>query len=133
MYYAMSKSKHLIRVIGVLFGIACIGFLAYSLGYVPCMYNYLIWRVESANTASEEKQAFRIATDWGRVWEVYLNQSEGNTKKEQRSKEPLIVSLEWLESSPYSGAAYSAHRSVIDTNNLLILYSKNYANKLKVR
>jgi len=101
-------------------------FLVYYLFYIPLKFSYLIWRVESARTAAEEKQAFITAANWGRVWEVYLERTTNAQNNIQNPKVNVVVSLEWIECSPYNGAAYQTHRVVIDTNNLDILYNKKY-------
>ena len=46
-------------------------FLGYFFVYEPLKFRFLISRVESAKTAEEERRAFEIADDWGRVWEVH--------------------------------------------------------------
>jgi hypothetical protein len=80
-------------------------FLGYYFVYEPLKFRYLAARVESAMTAAEERRAFQLAGDWGRVWEVdRLSQKDVAAAGRQISGDWLIH-LEWLESSPYGGGA----------------------------
>ena len=82
--------------------------------------------MESARTAAEERKAFQLAADRGRVWEVdRLSQKDVAAAGKQISGNWLIR-LEWLESSRYGGGAYVAYRAVIDTNNLRVLRERVY-------
>jgi hypothetical protein len=101
-------------------------FLGYYFAYEPLKFRYLVARVESARTAAEERKAFQLAADWGRVWEVdRLSQNDVAAAGKQISGNWLIR-LEWLESSRYGGGAYVAYRAVIDTNNLRVLRERVY-------
>ena len=100
-------------------------FLGYALVYEPLKFQYLVSRVESAKTAAEERKAFQIAADWGRVWEVYRLSPKDVAADGRQITGDWLLRLEWLESSPYSGGAYVAYRAVIDTNNLRVL-AKRY-------
>ena len=100
-------------------------FLGYALVYEPLKFQYLVSRVESAKTAAEERKAFQIAADWGRVWEVNRLSPKDVAADGRQITGDWLLRLEWLESSPYSGGAYVAYRAVIDTNNLRVL-AKRY-------
>src|SRR2546428_5365652 len=67
---AMTTRKKALLAIATVLWVPIVAFLSYGYIYQPLKYRYLISRVESARTASEEHAAFRIAADWGRVWEV---------------------------------------------------------------
>ena len=101
-------------------------FFDYNFIFEPLKFRYFIYRVESARTASEEIQAFKLAANWGRVWEVNQLRAQDWPVGRERPQSEWLLDLEWLESSPFSGAGYHAYRGVIDTNNLLILQTKEY-------
>ena len=94
---------------------------AYTGVFVPLKFRYLIRQVESARTADEERRAFQLAADWGRVWEVDRLSPKDMAADGRQISGDWLLRLEWLESSPYSGGAYVAYRAVIDTNNLQVL------------
>jgi hypothetical protein len=122
----MSARKKMVRVLFVVLVLPLVGLLVWSLAVQPLKYRYLIWRVESARTATEEMAAFRLAADWGRVWEVnHLRPDEAVADGRQMTGDWLLR-LEWLASSPFRGRAYVAYRAVTDTNNLRILWDKKY-------
>jgi hypothetical protein len=100
--------------------------LAYDLIYKPIKFRYLISRVEAAGTAAEEAQAFTLAANSGRIWKISRLRTQDWPANHSRPQSDWLVRLEWLESSPYGGAAYVAFRGVIDTNNLSILWNKKY-------
>jgi hypothetical protein len=100
-------------------------FLAYEFFYVPLKFRYLVSKVESAKTAAEERRAFQIAADWGRVWEVDRLSPKDMAADGRQIAGDWLLRLEWLESSPYGGGAYVAYRALIDTNNLRVL-AKSY-------
>lgn len=50
--------------------------------YEPLKFQYLIHKVESASTAQEEKNAFRLARRWGRVWETNWLPANSNLELE---------------------------------------------------
>jgi hypothetical protein len=104
---------------------AIVMFVAYANIVVPLKFRYLVHRVESAHTADEERRAFQLAADWGRVWEVdRLTPREVAANGKQIAGDWLLR-LEWLESSSFGSGAYVAYRAVIDTNNLQVL-AKSY-------
>ena len=72
--------------------------------------------MKSAQTASEERAAFRLAADWGRVWEVDRLRPGDTAVQERKLSGDWLLRLEWLPSSPYGGGAYVAYRGVVDTN-----------------
>jgi hypothetical protein len=122
----MNTRGHFVRIVGVLVVAGVVAFLGYYFGYEPLKFRYLIHRVESARTADEEHRAFTLAADWGRVWQVHRLRPEDVAADGRRISGDWLLRLEWLQSSPYGGGAYSAYRAVIDTNNLAILYDKRY-------
>jgi hypothetical protein len=122
----MSARNKIVRVLIVLLVLPMLGLLVWGFVLQPLKYRYLIWRVESARTATEERAAFRVAADWGRVWEVNRLRSEDAAADGRQVAGDWLLQLEWLASSPFSGRAYVAHRAVTDTNNLRILWDKKY-------
>lgn len=122
----MSARKKIVRVLFVLLVVPLLGLLVWGFVLQPLKYRYLIWRVESARTATEEMAAFRVAADWGRVWEVNRLRPEDAVPDGRQVTGDWLLQLEWLPSSPFSGRAYVAYRAVTDTNNLRILWDKKY-------
>ena len=122
----MHARKKAVIAAGLVVFVPALVFLAYGYVYVHLKYRYLIRQVESAQTASEEREAFRMAVDWGRVWEVDRLQPGDPIVQERKLSGDWLLRLEWLHSSPYGGGAYSAYRGVLDTNNLRILWEKKY-------
>lgn len=122
----MSTRGHFIRILGMLAVTGVAVFLGYYFAYEPLKFRYLIHRVEAARTADEEKRAFTLAADWGRVWQVHRLRAEDAAAAGKPMSGDWLLRLEWLQSSPYGGGAYSAYRAVVDTNNLKILYDKKY-------
>jgi len=102
------------------------GLLMWGFLYPPMKYRYLIWRVESAHTANEEMAAFKIAADWGRVWEANRLSEADATAEGRKLTGDWLLMLEWLDTWPFSGKAYVVYRAVTDTNNLRILWEKDY-------
>lgn len=123
---SMSTRQRIVRVLFVLLVIPLVGILVWSFVLQPIKYRYLVWRVESAHTATEEMTAFRAAAEWGRVWEVDRLRPEDVTADGRKMSGDWLLRLEWLDSSPFSGGAYVAYRVVTDTNNLRILWEKKY-------
>ena len=121
-----TRRKIVVRVLFVVLVVPLVGLLAWGFVYQPIKYRYLVWRVESASTATQEMAAFRIAADWGRVWEVDRLRPEDAVADGRKMNGDWLLRLEWLDSSPFSGGAYVAYRAVTDTNNLRILWEKKY-------
>lgn len=122
----MSARKKIVSLLFVLLVVPLLGLLVWGFILQPVKYRYLIWRVESASTAAEEMAAFRVAADWGRVWEVNRLRQEEAVAEGRKMSGNWLLQLEWLPSSPFSGRAYVAYRAVTDTNNLRILWDKKY-------
>jgi hypothetical protein len=122
----MSARKKKDRVLFVLLVVPLLESLVWAFVVKPLKYRYLIWRVESARTATEEMAAFRVAADWGRVWEVNRLRPEDAVAAGRQMTGDWLLELEWLPSSPFSGQPYVAYRAVTDTNNLRILSDKKY-------
>ena len=122
----MSTRKKVVRVLFAVLVVPLVGLLVWGFLLQPLKYRYLIWRVESARTATEESAAFRIAADWGRVWEVDRLRPEDAIADGRKLTGDWLLKLEWLDSSPFSGGAYVAYRAVTDTNSLRILSEKKY-------
>jgi hypothetical protein len=110
----------------VLVWLPILALLGHSYLWLPLKYRYIISRVENAQTADQEKAAFKLAADWGRVWEVDRLTSSDAAADGRPLSGDWLLRIEWLDSSPFRGEAYRAYRSVIDTNNLRILWGKAY-------
>lgn len=122
----MNPRKKIVRVLLAVLVVPLAGLLAWGFMLQPLKYRYLIWRVESARTPTEEMAAFRIAADWGRVWEINRLRTEDAVADGRQITGDWLLRLEWLPSSPFGGGAYVAYRAVTDTNNLHILWEKKY-------
>ena len=121
----ISRKKTLIGV-ALLVWLPLLAIFGHSYLWLPLKYHHIISRVENTQTAYQERIAFLLAADWGRVWEVdRLTSSDAAADGRQLSGDCLLR-IEWLDSSPFSGGAYCAYRAVIDTNHLRILWEKNY-------
>ena len=97
-------------------------FLGYDFAYEPLKFQWLISSVESAKTATEEREAFTLAAWWGRIWELNRLRPEDLPKRAHHIRGDSVLEVEWLESSPWTGQPYRAYRRVLDTNSLEILY-----------
>ena len=117
----MTLRRKIFLGIGFAFIAVVVLFVAYEGVVVPLKFRYLVHRVESARTAEEERRAFQLAADWGRVWEVERLIPQDLAADGRQITGDWLLRLEWLESSPFSGGAYVAFRAVIDTNNLRVL------------
>jgi len=122
----MSTRKKVVRVLFALLVIPLGGFLAWAFLLQPLKYRYMIHRVESARTPGEERAAFEVAADWGRVWEVNRLRPDDPAARDRKLSGDWLLRLEWLPSSPFGDGAYVAYRVVTDTNNLRILWEKKY-------
>ncbi len=117
----MTSRRKIFLSFGLVFIAAVVLFVAYDCVFVPLKFRYLVHCVESARTAEEERRAFQLAADWGRVWEVDRLTPKDMAANGRQITGEWLLRLEWLESSPFSGGAYVAFRAVIDTNNLRVL------------
>jgi hypothetical protein len=122
----ITRRKIVVRVLFVVLVVPLAGLLAWGFVYQPIKCRFLVWRVESASTATEEMAAFRMAADWGRVWEVDRLRPEDAVADGRKMTGDYLLRLEWLDSSPFGGGACAAYRAVADTNNLKILWEKKY-------
>ena len=123
---SMITRKKVLRTVGAVIAFAVAVFLGYGYIYQPLKYRYLVSRVESARTTAEEQAAFRLAAEWGRIWQIHHVRPEDAAAVGRSLSGDWLLKLEWLESSPYRGRAYVAYRAVTDTNNLRILWDKKY-------
>jgi hypothetical protein len=121
----MTRRRKIVLGFGLTLVAAVALVFAYSCVFVPLKFRYLVHRVESARTADEERRAFQVAADWGRVWEVDRLSPKDMAADGRHITGDWLLRLEWLQSSPYGGGAYVAYRAVIDTNNLRVL-AKSY-------
>jgi hypothetical protein len=112
--------------VAFLVSVPLIAVLGHSYLWLPLKYRHIIKRVENAQTADQEKAAFKLAADWGRVWELDRLTSSDAAADGRKLSGDWLLRIEWLDSLPFSGGAYRAYRSVIDTNNLHILWEKRY-------
>jgi len=77
-------------------------FLGYYFAYEPLKFQWLISSVESAKTATEEREAFTLAARWGRIWELNRLRPEDLPKRAHHIRGDSVLEVEWLESSPSS-------------------------------
>ena len=122
----MTTRERIMVTVAVVLWLPIFLLLGYDRIYKPIKFHYIVARVESARSAAEEKRAFTLAANWGRVWEVERLRPEDWPTRLSRPQSDWLLRLEWLESSPSSGSPYVAFRGVIDTNNLVILWAKKY-------
>ena len=122
---ARTPRRKILLSIGLAFIAAFVLLVACLCAFVPLKFRYLVHRVESARTAEEERRAFKLAADWGRLWEVDRLTSKDVATDGRRITGDWLLRLEWLESSPFTGKPYVAFRAVVDTNNLRVL-AKDY-------
>ncbi|MBI3417375.1 MAG: hypothetical protein HY043_18945 [Verrucomicrobia bacterium] len=120
----MSFRERILHGLFVLIFAPAVCILAFGFVYEPIKFHYLIWRVESARTVAEEKEAFLLAARWGQVWELDRLRRSDLPKEAQHIGGERILRLEWLESAPWNGHPYCAYRVVLDEANLPILYAK---------
>lgn len=118
----MTRRRKILLGFGLTFIATVLIVVAHGYIYEPLKFHYLVYRVESANTSDEERRAFTLAANWGRVWEVDRLSPEDVAADGRKITGDWLLRLEWLQSSPYHGGAYVAYRAVIDTNNLQVLY-----------
>ncbi len=86
----------IVRVLFILLMVPLLGLLVWGFVLQPLKYRYLIWRVEPARTTSEERAAFRVAADWGRVSEVNHLRSEDTVADGRQVTGDWLLQLEWL-------------------------------------
>jgi hypothetical protein len=122
----MSRRRKIVRLLFAILVIALLGVLVWALAIQPLKYAFLVHGIETARTTADEQAAFRRAADWGRVWEVDRLRPEDGSVRDRGLTGDWLFRIEFLPSSPYGGGAYVAYRSVIDTNNLRILWEKKY-------
>ncbi|HUS35807.1 MAG TPA: hypothetical protein VM680_10700 [Verrucomicrobiae bacterium] len=114
--------RKVILVIGACVWTPILLLLGWGFIYQPLKFRYVIWRVESAATESEEAKAFDLARRSGRVFEIdSLKQNELPARAQHLRGGP-IIKIEWLESSFWTGTPYRAYRRVLSTNNLQLLH-----------
>ncbi len=94
----------------------------------PIKFEYLRYRVESAGTVEAERQAFRLASTWGHVWEVGYVARQYLPDRYRATQAERLLRIEWLEAWP-SGIPFQAYRQVIDQRNLRELERKGSANQ----
>jgi hypothetical protein len=82
-------------------------------------FQYLIQRIELAQTSQEERAAFELAASWGHVWELNrLTKREWLPARAQHLRGDWVLELEWLEHSAWTGKPFRAYRVVLDERNL---------------
>jgi len=122
----MTTREKILVSVAVVLSLPIVLLLGYDGVYGPIKFRYIVARVESARSAAEEKRAFTLAANWGRVWEVERLRPADWPARLSRPPSDWLLRLEWIESSPWSGSPYVVFRGVIDTNNLMILWTKKY-------
>ena len=123
----ISQRTKVITAIILWLPILCL--FGYFLVYETLKFGFIIHRVESAQTSSEEREAFALAKRWGCCWEIHL-ESPPKAWLDHRQLDAvvgdpgrsLVVELEWLESKP-SGVPYRARRTLMEKSNVYVLLS----------
>ena len=133
-YYARFRQRFpdvavRLRHAGSFFGVILLASIVivalYHLAFEPLKFQYLIRRVESAQTSQEERSAFDLAARWGHVWELNrLTNREWLPERAQHLQGAWILKLEWLEGSLWTGEPFRAYRVVLDEKNLEIMDRK---------
>lgn len=103
--------------------------LATWLAYEPLKFRHAIWRIESARTVDEEREAMRFASRVGYVWEadrVERRYFEHLPARARQTTGDVVVVIEWLESSPWTGEPYRAYRSLLEPTNRELLFSDRH-------
>ena len=118
----MTARRKITLAVALILWLPILGFLGYAFIYQPLKFRYLISRIESANSAAEERDAFALAPRAGRVWEINRLRPQELPERARRITGDCVLELEWLESSAWTGTPYRAYRHVIDTNNMKSLY-----------
>jgi hypothetical protein len=108
----------------ILISLAVILYLLRVFVYIPLKYHNITRLVETARTAEEERRAFLLAGEQGRIWEVFVEWPEKHDSREKIQQTNALVRIEWLTCSPISGLPYQTRRALTDTNNLQLLYKK---------
>jgi hypothetical protein len=112
-----------LRHVGLLFGATFLATVVTELFYdcavQPLKFQYLIQRIELAQTSQEERAAFELAASWGHVWELNrLTKREWLPARAQHLRGDWVLELEWLEHSAWTGKPFRAYRVVLDERNL---------------
>lgn len=120
-----SKSRTQVRTIGMLFATifftSLMAFMFHNFVIQPLKLRHLIRRLESARTVQEERAAFELAAQWGRIWELSrLTDREWWPAHMQHLEGDCLLQVEWLESSAWTGKPYRAYRIVLDERNLRV-------------
>lgn len=112
----------------ILAAMACALISGVALGRKPLSILYVIWKVESASTAEEERRVLAMSTNVGFLWEINVSErtprgvlSIPYTEAARGKGGPgLQLELEWLESPPWSHQPFRAHRTLIEPKNLMV-------------
>jgi hypothetical protein len=93
----------------------------------PLKFHYAIWRIESATTSAQERDAFILATRVGRVWEInqiHTNEFQGLPSRVKHRADEEVTEIEWLEWPWWGGQPFRAYRVLLDPKNRAFLEAK---------
>lgn len=126
----MKVSRRTWKFIAAVSSIPFLAAPAYMFLYLPLKFGYVIQCVESAETPTEERKAFLLARNWGRIWKMQISESNkvwmNNKALDAAMSDPrrtLKIEIEWLEEK-FNGAPYRARRTLIENSNLLVLVER---------
>ena len=97
------------------------------MAYEPLKFRYAIWRIETAKTPAEEKDAFSLARRVGYVWEVNrIDRKYFDTlpKRVKRLTNEWVLEIEWIEYSRWTKEPYRAYRILLERTNRNVLVRK---------
>jgi ABC-type multidrug transport system fused ATPase/permease subunit len=121
----LSKLQLIYRLSARLAAIIVIGFSVFYFAYMPLKFHFVITRVESAQTATEEKLAFQVAKECGTIDRIWFAGDETRfrfyrdiSKIPDKKEIDMRLTITWRDSSPFTHKQYQAHRVLIDIKNL---------------
>ena len=109
--HPLSKLQSFCRLSARLAAAGVILFSAFYFAYTPLKFHFVIKRIESAQTADEEKLAFQFSKKWAKADRIWFALYESHHPD-------MRFSITWLDSSPFTHQQYQAHRVLIDKKNL---------------
>ncbi len=96
--------------------------------YQPLKFQYARWRIESAKTPEQEREAFILATQVGRVWEInqiHTNELQALPSRVRHGPNEEVTEIEWLEWPWWGGQPYRAYRVLLDPKNRRFLEARS--------
>ena len=115
----MSKRYITLVAIGAALTVVCVA-------YRPLKFHYAIWRMESAATPAQERDACLLAKRVGHVWEVndiHTNEFRVLPSRIQPGTNEVVVEVEWWQGPwwDFGNPPYRAYRVFLDPKNRELL------------